>query len=341
MTFKISNGLDFSCYEVERIHPFGLEDFYRENLVLKFEGTKRNKSENFKSSEFGVFKNQIKHHLILNTFNLVDGGWLPPAYCLEGMYILDRNIVSNFESDNSIKCKEFNDWFEVIKLSDTVKMSTIFSAVERREIFPCFSEFMSGIEEDAKSVVKFLPKCNTLEFDAAQIGSIYKFILNMRSQNYVDFLLEAIPIIHTQKPKNDNKLICVDQLIELAKKHQLNGRVHLLILCLSCLYEGNEKHQKFARGIIKPKRLYTNKMAFNCVNDVIFLDVILLLKHAFYPSISGTTSDKNLAMYWCALNPIVVREAETLKFDVDLGDTLFPLASQIELDYLNKSLKSL
>lgn len=334
MSFKLVYGESVNYFSVGSIKPLGLDDFARKNLLLEFNGTKYDFSDPLLIPESGSHRFEIKHKLNLNTFHLVDGGWLPPTYCLEGGYILDRNVVSNFEHSNNPKSMAFNEWFNVVKASDEVKVSTLFSSIERNgESFPKYSEFLAAINSDHLTVRGFLPKINVLGFESVHVKSLYDFMCDLRCESNIEFLREAVPLI-VNTPKHSERINIASKLFSLVKKQSLSYCQHLLILCLSCLYGGELKFQQFSRMIIKPNKNYTNKNALNCINDITFIEVILFIKKFFYLSVGGTTSDKALAMYWCALNPVVIREGDCFGFNFDFDNKLFPMAEVGDLEYL-------
>lgn len=334
MSFKLMNGGDVNYFSVSSIKPFGLNDFDRKNLLLEFNGTKYDFSDQSMIPVDGAHRFEIKHKLNLNTFHLVDGGWLPPTYCLEGGYILDRNVVSNFEHPNNPKSMAFNEWFNVVKASDEIKVSTLFSSIERNGAsFPEYTKFLAAINSDHVVVRGFLPKINALNFESTEIKSIYQFMCNLRCESNIAFLCEAVPLI-VNTPKRSECIKIASKLFSLVETYSLSDCQHLLILCLSCLYGGNLKCQQFARLIIKPSQNYTKKNALNCINDISFIEVILFVKRFFNSSVGGTTSDKAVAMYWCALNPEVVRYKDSFGFNFCFDNKLFPVADDGDFEYL-------
>lgn len=339
LSFMISNEELVDYYDVEAIKPFNLKEFGCSNITLEFTGTLYN-FQNRTQKNKGVFSHHVTHNLNLNTYNLVDSGWLPPAYCLEGIYILDRNVVSGFADSRLSNYQEMNSWFDVMKGSDSIRMSSIFSAIERRGEFSDYSGFKAAMGLDDHEILTVLPKFKPLRFTESQLNGIYDFICSFRSTEYISFLMEAVSLICKSAPKKSRMPLSM-QVIDLAKKHKLNGRVHLVILCISCIYSGDRVDQNFARKIIKPKTNYTEKMAINCINDVLFIDIILLLKKLIDPCVSGTTCDKALAMYWCALDPAIRYGSKSFAYDFNLGGELFPLASEKELKQISCAINEL
>ncbi len=339
LTMKISNEIFSDYYVVEDIEPFNLKEFCCDNITLKFMGTRTN-FQNGTEKIKGVFSHQVAHNLNLNTYNLVDSGWLPPAYCLEGIYILDRNIVSGFEGSHLRNYQEMNSWFDVMKGSDSIYISSIFSVIERRGEFSDYHGFKRAMALDDQAILTVLPKFKPLKFTDSQLNGIYDFICSFRATEYISFLMEAVSLIYKSVPEKSRMQHSM-QIIDLARKYELNGRVHLVILCISCIYSGERVNQNFARKIIKPKVNYTEKMAINCINDVLFIDIILLLKKLINPCVSGTTCDRSLAMYWCALDPAIRYDSKSFAYDFNLGSELFPLAPEKDLEQISRAINEL
>ncbi|WP_217521204.1 hypothetical protein [Vibrio metschnikovii] len=339
LCFKISNECIENYYEVEKIKPFNLGEFCCETVTLEFTGTCSN-FQNGENKSTSTFYHEINHNLNLNTYNLVDSGWLPPAYCLEEIYILDRNVVSGFESSHTRNYQEMNSWFSIMRDSNSIRMSSIFSAIEKRGGFSDYDGFKMAMEIDQNDILKVLPKFKALRFNESQLRGIYKFICSFRTAENISFLMEATNLIYKSVPKKLRMLISME-VIELARKYKINGTVHLVVLCISCIFSGEKNNQKFARKIIKPKVNYTEKMALNCINDVLFIDIILLLKKIVDPCVSGTTCDRALAMYWCALAPAIRYDSENFVYDINLGSELFPLASEKELEQISRAINEL
>lgn len=339
MTFKIESNGDAHYYVVDNIFPLSLEDFDNKISRVKVFGEEVRFIKGQAVTKVGYFYFDVNHTLTKNAFILSDGGWLPPSYCISRRFLLDRNVVSAVERGDLKSYSLFLKWFDVIKNSSDIHFSTIFSSIEKFGEFPDFSGFKSNIVLDFSILNGFFNSPVNIEFNDHELEMIYGFIKGLRIESLSDFIVEASRIIIKQRPEVD-RMKYAQQIIDLAKNYKLNGKIHLVILCLSCLYA---KESSFARNIIKPKNLVkggfgVRKKALNCVNDTIFIDLVLFIKKYFNMDFSGITFDKSLAQYWCALNPKLCEMSDKFKYDFDISSQLFNTASQADLDFISYSI---
>lgn len=342
MTFAIESNGEKQYYSVNKIYPLSLDDFDKETSKVKVSGEKVNFIEGQTVVEAGDYYFDVKHYLTKNAFILSNGGWLPPSYCIERRYLLDRNVVSAIEGNALDHYSVFLEWFNVIRNSNEIQFSTLFSAIEKHGVFPDFISFKKNINADSQVLKNYFKECLVLDLSVDATETIYEFIKDLRLKNLIDFIIEASNIIIKQKPKLERRKYA-EKIIGLAKYYKLSGKIHLVILCLSCLYA---KDSSFARNIIKPKKLVGNnpdiqKNAMNCINDTVFIDLILLMKKHVSESFSGITLDKAIAQYWCALNPEIDGKSNNFMYKFDMSNKLFNSASLSDLDFLSQSINEL
>ena len=329
------NG-DEDFYRIDHIYPLELIDFDSEVCSLKFSGAKFNFMGVKSVIESECWSVDIKPKLNKNSFILSTGGWLPPTYCIDRRYLLDRNIISYIETKDSV----FLDWFSVMRsASNNFQFSTVFSAIEKSGEFPDLISFKDHMNTEANTLAGYFNDCQILSLNDDAIKNIYVFIKNLRQENLTNFLIQALNIIKTTKSESDRREYA-EQIIKIAKDNKLNRSIHLVILCLSSLYS---KNNDFARKIIKPTKIIKNKskQTKNTINDTIFIDLILLMKKYVDKNFSGITCDKGLAQYWCALNPRIDEESCNFSYSYDISNQLFSSASQADLDFLRQSIAEL
>lgn len=341
MTLKIESNQEKHFYIVDEFYPLSLADFDNEVSKIKFLGKREHFIKN-QPTEAGFFELDVKHNLSKNAFILSDRGWLPPAYCIAQQYLLDRNVVSTIEGNDLKHYSLFLEWFNVIKNSNKIQFSTLFSAIEKHGDFPDLISFHNNIKSDAKILKDYFNECQILDLNDDTIENFYAFIKDLRLENLINFIINASKIIIEQKPKSDRR-VYAEEILRIAKMNKLNGKIHLVILSLSCLYAGKSS---FARNIIKPKNLVSDnpklrQSVMNCINDTIFIDLILLMKKHVSQNFSGITLDKGLAQYWCALNPKIDEEQKSFIYSYDISSQLFNTASQADLEFLHQSLNEL
>lgn len=327
-------------YHIDKIDPLNIHNFNRTIDKLSFYGHTYSTNSLVDNAKYGKIEFPIKHHIKKNVFCLVNGGWLPPAYPINSNYILDRNIVSSFYRSTHKAYSEMLDWFDVIKSSDNINISSLFSALENKDGDETYSSFKLNTENDSKIISSFLPKAGCIFLNENIQRVVFDFIFKLRSNDHYDFLDKSITLIKNKIKLSDRHTVARD-LMALGKSYNNADLKNLIIICLSCIYEGDTPESSFARKIIKPTNKTSKEKLTNCLNDLIFIDVIMFMKRHFDPDIAGVTADKSLAMFWCALNPDVILNNKFLSYHHDISDTLFYSANENDLIMISDELKAL
>ena len=335
MTFKINRGTECEYFNVQHIEPLDLEAFNRETTQIKFSGERIKFIGNEKVSYKGNHYIDVKHHSKLNMFVLCSGGWIPPSYVLGKNYLVDRNILSYITENQNYEI--FLNWFDVIKNSNDVKFSAIFSAVERNSVFiGDEKDYINNVLKDKLELEKYFTNDSSYKFNNNSLSSIYSFVKSRLSENTLEFLIDSVEYL-VDKTKESERFDKVKLILGLAKKHKVKKSKLVVILCVSCLYS---KRSEFSRKIIKPSKNYDEPKALNCINDTLFIDFIMLSKKYFSNDFCGITADKNLAQYWCALNPELINSKD-FEYQFDLSNDLFNTASKTEMEYIVSAINEL
>lgn len=334
--FKTSTGLVNDFYVVSNVKPIGINDFDKPTRTIFFEVRKLLKSKN-KLSEKTYSPFEIESTISKESFLLVDGGWLPAAYPVNEYNLIDRNLMSEIKGYITGSGSPFYGWLDLMKGFEK-KYSVIFSALEKNfSTSKDREQYFTDFFDEEKDIADFLSDESVFRIDSDFRNIAFDFITERRSENIVKFLIEAVPLIKNMYPKNKRYEVA-SEIFSLAKKYSVEQNKHPLMLCLSVLYSENNNND-FARKIVKPggkDKIYTEKDAYNCINDTIFIDLIMLAKRRLSSEFCGITLDKNLAKYWCALNPKLLENQDAFvsySFNHYSKD-LFNSASPKELKYI-------
>lgn len=281
----------------------------------------------------------------LKVFSLVNDGWLPPPFSVPSVFLLDRNIVSAFEKNQSrITHYEENCWwFDLYNGSgkSCLEVNVIFAAIEGDlKKLPEFDIFLANIEKYNKVVNRQFVSVKNSHLNLSQLKTVYDVIVNKNYTKNIAFLQATTPLILKSVPYKNKRKIFNDILV-IAKEHGINVHSHLLILVIACLYESPSSNYKFARKILKPKATYTKEIAHNCVFDVLFIDLLLILKFFINPNYSGVSADIALSVYWTIVKPKINFENTEFNFNLQLSKTLFEGAIESDLDYIVTELSKL
>jgi hypothetical protein len=335
MTFKINSDEGCEYFSVQHIKPLDLESFNHEITQIKFSGERIKFNGSDKVSYNGHYYIDVKHNSKLNMFVLCSGGWIPPSYVLGKNYLVDRNILSYITENQNYE--SFLNWFDVIKNSNDIKFSAIFSAIERNSVYIGEErDYISNVLKDKLELEKYFTNDSSYKLNENSLSNLYSFVKSRSSENTLEFLIDCVEYL-VDKTKESERFDKVKLIFGLANKHKVKKSKLVVILCISCLYS---KNNEFSRKIIKPSKNYEVSKAQNCVNDTLFIDFIMLSKKYFSNDFCGITADKNLAQYWCALNPELIN-SENFEYQFDLSYELFNTASKSEMEYIVSALNEL
>ena len=337
--FKISKGMVNDFYVVSNLKPMGINDFDKPTRTIFCEARRFLKSKN-KLSEKRYSFFEIESTISKESFLLIDDGWLPAAYPINQYNLIDRNLMSEIKRHITGSNSSFYGWLNLMKGFDK-KYSVIFSALEKNfSTSKDRKQYFTDLFDDEKDIADFLSDESVFRIDSDFRNMAFDFMRERRSENIVKFLIESVPLIKNMYPKNKRYEVA-SKIFSLAKKYNVEKNKHPLILCLSVLY--SENNNDYARKIVKPRggdKIYTEKDAYNCINDTVFIDLIMLAKRRLNSDFCGITLDKNLAKYWCALNPKLLENQDALlsySFN-NYSKDLFNSASPKELKYIYENI---
>ncbi len=126
--------------------------------------------------------------------------------------------------------------------------------------------------------------------------------------------------------------------MKLAEKRELSLKSFVVLAVLGCLFEPKDGNGLLAcRNLIKPKKKYTEEMAYNALADIRAIEVYGALRGIRREaSFFLATCDKALAGFWSLLMPENFRlDGNDVRYDMTAAN-LFPRLSATQLDDLIK-----
>ncbi|MDU0113337.1 hypothetical protein RT723_10085 [Psychrosphaera aquimarina] len=348
MWIKITDSAtgNYEDLNVELFYPLKTSDLLKNNTKSFNIKAKITKNDYNPSKANQTVHVPLDFHENLTVFSLVDNGWLPAPFTIPPTFLIDRNILSTFEGSQKGKAhySENSWWFNPFHKSnkDSLEINVIFSALEgdKRKL-PEFDIFLKNIEECSQIVTKQFKNVIVSELTNFQLKIIYDF-LTKNYNDFIGFLMEVSPFIY-QSVSYKNKNSILDKIFNLAKKYKLKEHSHILLLAIACLYESpaSNSRKKFARKILKPKENYSMEIAHNCIFDVLFIDLLLLLKHYANTNYSGLSADKPLSIYWTIINPKLSLQQSDFTYTLEIKHELFESASTSDHQNIIARLKAL
>jgi len=202
-----------------------------------------------------------------------------------------------------------------------------------------FNEFTDAISKGTNELKASFPQCKIIDRDVNVLKSFHEFLLQFEDKVGAEseFLIAASPILanRTAKGKEEPEL---KNLIKLAQKHKIEPFSLVFIAAISCLYEDNNGGKfSIGRELLKPKSVYSAKMAFNALSDIRHIEMTAQVQTMLQSDsvFSLATCDHGLAAFWCALSPIE-KSVENSKpcFKFSLHEELTPRLSTVEFKEL-------
>lgn len=222
MTFKINSGAECEYFSVENIEPLDLESFNHEVTKIKFSGERIKFIGSDKFSYKDDHYIDVKHHSKSNMFVLCSGGWILPSYVLGKNYLVDRNILSYITENKNYE--DFLNWFDVIKNSNDIKFSAIFSAIERNSVFIGDEKnYISNVLKDKLELEKYFTNDSSYKFSNNSLSSIYSFVKSRSSENTLKFLIDCVEHL-VDKTKESERFNKVKLILGLANKHKVKKK---------------------------------------------------------------------------------------------------------------------
>lgn len=340
MIIKVDGEAKARHISVDKVEPLGIGDFNKEEVKLYLYGREHIAGCESFGSSVSKFEFDIRHHNELNVYCLVGGGWLPPIYISGRECLYDRNIVSMLKGSDNAGYQGRLKWFQHARSCAEVKVTTIFSALEASGCgLPSLEDYKERIAIDNAVVVSYLSNAKTSVFSEEQIEIFYGIINANPFAQLTEFLISAAPLIKDRRKPLERRAV-VDKLFEYAEKYRVNGRAHALLLSLSCVYR-DDSGNSFAHRIIKPSGRYSESKAANCIYDLLFLDLILIVNRYTPLDMVGVTADRWVAMYWCAICPAIDFDCSKFSYQVSISNLLLPSATAEDIAYISLRLAEL
>ena len=150
------------------------------------------------------------------------------------------------------------------------------------------------------------------------------------------FLRAVVPLVVDRRSTSDLPR-AAREIAEVARLHGVSTRSLLGLTVLSCLYEDLQGNgYPIGRKILKPKRDYGAKAAYNAISDLRHLE-LLIAPRLIAPTSTWSlcTCDKALALLWCAASPHDAKLVDgELNFSIVFDERMFPRATTPELKRL-------
>lgn len=295
----------------------------------------------------GTISLPISFRQPITIFSLVRGGWLPPPLVLPANYLVDRNVIRALvrirEDSSKPEASPTHWWLQSLERFPILINPVLYAFEGANQRTPSFEEFSNALNEGSAEVKTFFPNAELIEFAPEHYPGVYAVVTDslQRQKREIEFLIETAPTI-VDRQRNSQLAKIESQIFEAAKKLGLKGQSLCVLAILSCLYQNPDGLGiKAARGIIKPKRIYTARDAYNAVSDLRALEFFLAGLGMEREPFSLCTCDKALTAFWCGLNAHAAKWETSTKFGfkISVNEQLFPRLSPSELKRLAEKIE--
>jgi hypothetical protein len=265
----------------------------------------------------------------LDIVGLVLGGWLPPIEAVANRIVIpDRNVVSGIRARFLGGKKKSSASLDAIDfLADvSMRVSPLLFAIEgNKRRFPEPSEAVEQYHEAAGKLRECLPHADVDALSPDRQRMLIKLTQDcqLKGARSLKFLQKAVPLIASPVSKSRRDLVW-DKIVATAYEVGLSPRSLSVIACLSTA--ASPQNVGPARGLIKPKAIYTKEDAYNAFSDILSLEMLLQFQQLFASGeMTLLTADRDLALFWSALR---INKIKGRDFTMNLGNELFPGISQ-------------
>lgn len=236
-----------------------------------------------------------------SVFGITIYGVQPLFLIRDLLHVPDRNILTRICAKNPSDADKY--WIPQLN-SEEITLNPIFIAAEgssRRT--PTRVEFIESYFLAEKKIREHLPLVTFIPHSEATLSQSYALIENIadRRRRESAFLISAAPLVTVRSA--DEKLRAKEQeILRHAFYHGLSGGSLSLLAVLSCLYESSrEALASPGRGVLHPKATYTSEDAYNCLSDLLALELLIASSSLGIGCNALITADKNLGRFWHAL----------------------------------------
>lgn len=274
----------------------------------------------------------------LNIYALVQGGWLPPPLVLSKHLLVDRNVVSRLKQIRSGAQRAdftgFDWWLQFFADGLLVFNPVLFAFEGNSKKTPSYEEFVQGYDEATAELKSAFPSATVVSYQEIHYQAAYKILRSVenRLQQESLFLIETMPLV-AQPVAEANLRKNESAIFNAAIKNGVKPNSIALIATLSCLYENRgEEGKSVGRDILKPKPRfkYGHEHAYNALADIRNLEIFIASNSLQNSApFSLLTCDKALALLWCGLSPIALKDSlSVVKYSLSPNRKLFPRLSE-------------
>jgi len=333
------------------IQPLGLDAFLmlKGDLRTCIDFPLRIRGARVEASEFDGIKSQercsvsghISSHYGSNVVALVNGGWLPSGIMLDEDVLLlpDRCTVGAIRSRffGGVRKEGQKDDFLDFALGKRLRINPMLYAMEGSSGLhhPNAAELSSLFDRAAEKILQALPlatifpeKANAMQGAVALLeAAANSFAARQR------LLIKAAPLVASPIPLTRLRHVW-DELLNLSDHYGV-ARSSLLVCALissTAASQGNNP----ALALLKPRKNYSDKHAFNALADLRALDLLIAASTDF-PKIKVAllTEDRALAQYWAGLQVHSPRrEGAHIRYSINPHRALFGRLSVAEQSFV-------
>lgn len=268
------------------------------------------------------------------TVALSNDGWLPLIGIPRKSIILaDSNMIGDMDAINrgidndklSNNKLSNNKWWIDRLLNKEVTINPVLYAMEKyfglAESKSSIHNFRAFFKEARRYIRQYSHLLEVVRYRDKQYQIVYSEIESYKDQieREIDFLITSSPLVHENVSKK-NKAQTRDDILDKARNLDILGKSLCPLLPMACLYETKASY-KAARKVLKPKSIYTEKMARNTCMDMHFLRLFIYSLESPGKNIYFCTGDYGLAAFWAALLPI---QYSSGKCTFSITEHLFP-----------------
>jgi hypothetical protein len=250
---------------------------------------------------------ELQSHLGSTVLGLVKGGWLPSGLVLDEdtLLLLDRCTVAALRSrfiGGQPRAGVPPDFLDFAR-DKALKINPMLYAMEgisgtsnpdAEELSALYDRAALKIGEALPQAVMFPSKDDALK---GVLGLLRDQMRGFTARQR--FLTKAAPLLATPVARKRLPELW-HQLLELADRHGIS-RASMLVCALISASAAHPAMNP-AMGILKPRRQYTEKNAFNALADLRALDLLIAAGTDFPDKrVALLTEDKALALYWVGM----------------------------------------
>ncbi|WP_186043950.1 hypothetical protein [Burkholderia gladioli] len=290
-------------------------------------------------------KMELQSHLGSTVLGLVKGGWLPSGLILdeETLLLPDRCTVAALRSrfiGGQPKVGVPPDFLDFAH-DKALKINPMLYAMEGTtgSCNPDASELSSLYDRAARKIGEALPKAVMFPSKNDALRGVIG-LLRDQAQGFTArqrFLIKAAPLLATPIARKQLPDLWF-QLLELADRHGV-ARASMLVCALVSASAAHPAMNP-AMGVLKPRRQYTEKNAFNALADLRALDLLIAAGTDFPDKrVALLTEDRALALFWVGMQTHNHRrDGTSIRYAMNPHKAMFARLSDQELQTVLKML---